>query len=276
VGSSWNHEVFRLDDPVVDHHDRFGVNCATGKCTNLPVYETTWDYVTGRVGRISPATRQVCADHGEKFAAKHGLTIGDPRTPRTSPVTAAIAAMTGGTIHTVRVFHSRGGQWYMEEGQLGAGMLSGSNRWLSGVRGDATLDQAVVEAETLLAQRRGLVPAGPWQRTEHEATVHVIPAQRSDTWLDKPWELRIACDDEGMWKLTRTLDPSIEVIKNDLGNNNMSLDRALRVAGDILAEAGWVLFSDTWSTYDDDTAENGGWHPDQVNPGAWREEEQVA
>jgi hypothetical protein len=272
---SWNHEAYRLDEETIDRHERFGATCATGKCQGLPTHATRWDYVTGRAGRLSDTLRHVCTDHGEKFARKHGLTIGDPPPARPSTVATAMAAMTGGTVHRVRVHHVRAVQWYLEEHRSGNSLLATSNRWLAGVPGTATLDQAVAEAETLLARTSRLVPAGDWQRGDHDATVEVIPAQRHEGWIEQPWCLTIARDDEGMWQLTRILDDRFAPIVDDLGNHKMSLARALRVATDMLAAQQWVMCADEWATYDEDTHEDGtacqdGWHPDQVHPERWR------
>jgi hypothetical protein len=267
---SWNHQVYRLDEPTVDRYDRFGTTCATGKCQHLPTHATRWDYITGRRARVSDTTRNVCTAHAEKFAKKHTLAIGDPRPERSSPVAAAMTAMTGGTVHRVRVRQVRGVQWYLEEHRSASSLLATSNRWLAGVPRDATLDHAVAEAETLLARTSRLVPAGEWQRRDGAATVEVIPAQQHDLWVEQPWQLIIARDAKGMWQLIRVLDERFAPVVDDLGNHNMTLDRALRVATGLLAEQQWVPFAGDWSTYDDDTASQDAWHPDQVHPESWR------
>jgi hypothetical protein len=273
---SWNHQVYRLDEKTIDRYDRFGVTCATGKCRQAPTHATRWDYVTGRSGRVSDATRHVCTVHGEKFAAKHALTIGDPRPERPHAVATAVAAMTAGTVYQVRVHNPHGVQWYLEERRSGSGLLATGNRWLAGVPGDATLDQAVTEAETLLARTNRLVPAGQWQRSDRDASAQVIPAQRHDDWIEQPWDLTVSCDGEGMWTLTRILHDKFAPIVDQLGNHNMRLDRALRVATDLLAADHWVTFSDRWATYNDDTAGQGAWHPDQADPARWRSAPGVA
>jgi hypothetical protein len=66
------------------------------------------------------------------------------------------------------------------------------------------------------------------QRTAQEAIVQVIPAHRSEDWIDRPGDLAVVCDDHGMWTVTRTLAVQYAPIVNELGNHNMDLDRALR------------------------------------------------
>ena len=75
--------------------------CTIGKVThNEPAtYATSYNYVTGRGGRVSWARKLVCADHAAKFAAKNGLDINAAPTERTQPKHAteqAIEAMFGG------------------------------------------------------------------------------------------------------------------------------------------------------------------------------------
>lgn len=273
MSRSWDHQVYRLDEPRVDFNDRFGRTCATGQCVDLATHLIRWQYVTGRAGRVSSTGREVCTGHAEKFAAKHQLTIGDPRRAPASTVAAVFAAITGGQVHRVRVYNPRGSGWYLEERRSGGGLFATSNRWLAGVRADASLDEAVAEAEVLLARTSRLVPAGEWQRGDQDAAVEVIPAQRADGWFDRSWELTVASGADGIWTLTRVLAERFAPIVTSLGDHNMSLDRALRVATDMLAAEGWVPCQE-WSTYDNDTASQDGWHPDQADPGRWRQAEE--
>lgn len=263
--ASWDHAVRRLTDAVIDRYDRFGQKCATGKCKGLPTHRTSWRYVTGRQGRVSRAGRDVCTSHGEKFALKHGLVIGDPRPERQTAVAAAVASMEAGPTTRVRVHRARNsGPWYLERRHVGTGLFEVSNQWMSGVLVDASIEEAIVEATRMLADHEQ-VPAGQWEHGDGEAAVNVIAAVRSNWWHEQPWQMRIACDEAGMWQLTRTLAADVFPPRVDsLGNHNMNLERALRVAAAQLADTGWVTFGD-WSTYPYGTAENGGWHPDQVH-----------
>ncbi len=264
MSRSWSHHVSRLDEAIVDRNDRFGSTCATGKCTGLPTHAIGWDYVTGRAGRVSYATWHVCTGHGTKFAAKHQLTVLDPQPEQPSAVAAAMQTMVGGEARQVRVFRSRhGSTWYVEYRREGGGLLSASNRWLSGVRGDASLGEAVVEAEILLAQDLQ-VPAGGWREDNGEAIAEIAAAYRVEPWASRPWGLRIDRAAAGMWQLTRSLDDRFRPLTNRLGWNNMSLQRAIRVADNELASERWVTTEDQWIAYDDDTAMQGGWHPDQM------------
>jgi hypothetical protein len=267
-GRSWNHRVYRLDPADIDRNDRFGVTCATSKCKTLPTHATRWDYVTGRAGRVSDTTRLVCAAHAEAFARRHGLAIGEP--PR-RPERSALAAAAGtGTTTTVRLHCVRGRQWYLQQHRSGGTLLETFSQPLFGIAGTATLDQAITEAETHLAARQRVVPAGPWRRGDGEAIVEVIPAHRHEQWSRRPWQLTVACGTDGMWQLTRTLDDRFAPITDHLGNHNMSLRRALAVASDLLADERWLTHPGGWTTGKDNTAEQTAWHPDQARPGTDR------
>jgi hypothetical protein len=265
--ASFNHRVFRLPDKTIDYNDRFGGTCrATRKCEVLATHLTEYDYVTGRSGRVSDSGKQVCQPHAEKFATKHGVTIEPPRASAPSVMDAAVATMTPGPPKQVRVHRTRSSHWYLERR---GGLLAVWSRWLSGTSPDADLDVALVEAERDLANDY-TVPAGPWQRDGLEAKVEVIPVWRHDDWFFTSWTLTVACDEEGMWRLTRVLDGRFKAITDRLGRHNMSLDRALKVADELLADEQWVMFGGQWSTFDDNTAEQGAWHPDQAHPERWR------
>ncbi len=271
--SSWDHEVYRLPAEVIDRGDRFGAKCGAGKCAELPTHAVRWTYITGRSGRVSYTVRRVCTGHGERFAVKHHLTVGDPRPEQPSQYTAALEAFglgVAGPVQHVRVYLSRSAQWYLQKHRAGGGLLATSNQWLPGVRGAEPLARAIVEAETVLAQTT-LVPAAPWQHpTSNEACVDVAPAWRTDGWFFQPWRLRIACNDAGMWQLTRTLDQLFQPQVTDLGDHNMTVERAVKVADDLLQRQRWVPSNSDWSTYPDGTAEQDAWHPDQVDPSTWQ------
>lgn len=267
--ASFNHRVCQLPGKTIDYNDRFGVVCrASKKCVELATHLIEYDYVTGRSGRISDAGKQVCQTHAERFATKYSVTMGAPHAPAPSAVAAAMTAMTPGPPKWVRVHRTRSSHWYLERSG-GSGLLATWSRWLSGTLPGADLDAALAEAERDLANDY-TVPAGPWQRDETEATVQVIPAWRHDDWFFTSWTLTIACGEDGMWRLTRVLDKRFEAITDRLGSHNMSLDRAVKVADELLADERWVLFGGQWSTFDDDTAEQGAWHPDQAHPERWR------
>jgi|GEM_PF-6625045 len=58
------------------------LRCSAPRCQEPPNYYGRYDYVTGRRGRITTASRYYCLAHAEAFARTHGLawppTIGLP------------------------------------------------------------------------------------------------------------------------------------------------------------------------------------------------------
>lgn len=264
-GRSWNHRVYRLDPADIDRNDRFGATCATGKCTTLPTHATGWDYVTGRAGRVSDMTRLVCTAHAEAFSRKHNLTIDEPP-PRPGRPAISAAAAGPSTAISVRLHCVRGRQWYLQQHRIGGGLLETFSQPLFGIPGIATLDQAIIEAETHLADRQRVVPVGPWRHGDGEATAEVITAHRHEYWRRRPWRLTVACDADGMWQLTRTLDDRFASITDYLGNHNMSLSRALAAASDLLADERWHMHPDGWVTCTGNIARQNAWHPDQACP----------
>ncbi len=272
---SWGHAVNRLNGATIDRYDRFGRQCATGKCTDLPTHATQWSYVTGRRGRVSDAVRKVCTDHGQKFAKKHSLTIGDPLPPRTSAMSAAVAGLTANCATTnVKVVKNH--HWYLEHRSTGNGWAGFHSKWLAGVLPAATLAEAIAEAELDLA-RQQLVPASEWTNGGAWATAPVTYPWNVEPWRDRQWTLTIALQPPskydirdgrpGMWTLTRTLDPRFAATTHDLGWRNMTLLRAVGVATDLLHEQGWyTVDGDDWSTThpEDTVSYHHGWHPDQL------------
>lgn len=272
---SWGHGVYRLDDATIDRYDRFGERCATGKCTNLPTHATQWSYVTGRQGRVSDTVRKVCTTHGEKFAKKHTLTIGDPQPPRVSVMSTIVAGLTNpGPTTTVKVVKRH--QWYLEHRSTGDSWAGFHSTWLAGLLPTATLAEAIAEAELDLA-RHQLVPAGEWTHGGGWAGTPVTSAWNIDPWRNQQWTLTVALQPPdkydtlagrpGMWTLTRTLDPRFGVTTHALGWRNMTLLRAVGVATDLLREQGWyTVDGDDWSTThpDDTVSHQHGWHPDQL------------
>jgi hypothetical protein len=76
--------------------------CTIGRVThNEPAtYVSSYNYVTGRAGRVSWASKRICADHAVRFAAKHGLDINAAPTQRQRPRHAseqALEALFGGS-----------------------------------------------------------------------------------------------------------------------------------------------------------------------------------
>jgi hypothetical protein len=61
--------------------------CTLGRVThNEPAtYVSSYNYVTGRAGRVSWASKRICAQHAEQFAAKHGIDLASVATQAERP-----------------------------------------------------------------------------------------------------------------------------------------------------------------------------------------------
>jgi hypothetical protein len=83
---SWAHRIARLDREVTRLPaytcyngrvvpERWAPYCngSRGKCGAKPEYALVYDYVTGRRGRVSSATRHYCFDHAVEAAKRHGI-----------------------------------------------------------------------------------------------------------------------------------------------------------------------------------------------------------
>lgn len=94
MGDSWGHTLTRLSSEALAKIDRrvahfreqgYGYDgdleqarsCTLGRVTHLDraEYLFTYSYVTGRAGRVSFASKNVCRDHAEKAAAKYGIDL---------------------------------------------------------------------------------------------------------------------------------------------------------------------------------------------------------
>lgn len=90
MGESWNHELRRIPDAertaradkAAKHLAEFGSDrydkCVVGPVARHHVpatYRHVYSYVTGRAGRVSYATREICADHAAKVAVKYGIDL---------------------------------------------------------------------------------------------------------------------------------------------------------------------------------------------------------
>ena len=87
MGNSWGHTLRALtEDELYGYtfdHDR-GVmvldrskvrTCGSPRCDEPISFEGTYQYVTGRAGRLSYARRRLCVAHAEKFRAKYEPTV---------------------------------------------------------------------------------------------------------------------------------------------------------------------------------------------------------
>jgi hypothetical protein len=85
--SSWGHTLERLSADRLAEQERVAAryaerdrrykSCTFGRMDHLDpaIYVATYNYVTGRAGRVSWACKHVCADHAAKFATKHGIDL---------------------------------------------------------------------------------------------------------------------------------------------------------------------------------------------------------
>lgn len=88
---SWNHRIAPVDHEgytVYDYERKERVPitwaelvaqrlalCSVPKCEAEPAYIYTYNYITGRAGRVSRQTRYLCAKHVEARAAKLGIDV---------------------------------------------------------------------------------------------------------------------------------------------------------------------------------------------------------
>ena len=73
-----DHETETVIRETLTAHESFvrgKLLCSMRGCTGEPIYETGYNYVTGRAGRVSRQQRYACANHGAQFAEKHGLEL---------------------------------------------------------------------------------------------------------------------------------------------------------------------------------------------------------
>lgn len=72
MSNSWGHNITILKkcSPWEDQ-------CTAGRRCRLGPsrYRISYEYVTGRRGRVSTAERYACVEHAERFALKHGLEL---------------------------------------------------------------------------------------------------------------------------------------------------------------------------------------------------------
>lgn len=105
--SSWNHTLRPFTAEELAYwvereersRERFGkpyrkeavhhYECSSPRCHNRPVFHATYDYVTGRKGRVSWARKDYCVDHARKFAAKNDLPFDEQEIPAVEETPAA-------------------------------------------------------------------------------------------------------------------------------------------------------------------------------------------
>lgn len=92
MGESWGHSVRILPPEERERLVRSGLKCSSGRCTKEATHATSYNYVTGRSGRVSWAERSACREHADRFAAKHQVEI----TEAAAPQHASERALQGG------------------------------------------------------------------------------------------------------------------------------------------------------------------------------------
>ena len=66
---SWGHAISLLPRGAPQRRQP----CTAHPCDQLATHLTVYNYVTGRAGRLSWASRGVCDTHASKFRVKHNL-----------------------------------------------------------------------------------------------------------------------------------------------------------------------------------------------------------
>ena len=67
--NSWGHAISLLPRGAPQRRHP----CTAPWCDQLATHLTVYNYITGKAGRVSFASRGVCDDHAAKFRAKHHL-----------------------------------------------------------------------------------------------------------------------------------------------------------------------------------------------------------
>ncbi len=80
--ASWGHRLREATEREIEFRRDMGWACSTTSCGEPVTHFTVYQFTTGRSGRVGTRETGVCAQHAEKFAAKHGLSpTGRPATP---------------------------------------------------------------------------------------------------------------------------------------------------------------------------------------------------
>jgi len=78
MGDSWGHTIRPLTTEEIEREaqmrEKYGeryYSCRTPRCVERSAFQTTYQYVTGRAGRVSYARKNLCSAHAEKLRAKY-------------------------------------------------------------------------------------------------------------------------------------------------------------------------------------------------------------
>lgn len=79
MGQSWNHRIARMPFDEEQTYARLGWTCAGrangSRCPERATWTASYDYVTGKRGRVSSSDRHLCDGHAQRFAAQHDLEL---------------------------------------------------------------------------------------------------------------------------------------------------------------------------------------------------------
>ena len=108
MSNSWGHTLQRISDEErakLSHEPgctcgcRRYKSCTLGRMDHLEpaAYRFTYSYVTGRAGRVSYATKNLCESHAAKAAKKYGIDWPDVDRRREAEARARGLVRGGGT-----------------------------------------------------------------------------------------------------------------------------------------------------------------------------------
>jgi hypothetical protein len=255
MGNIWAHDARRMTAAEIDYDDRWGRVCGfSPKCQAMTAVVTSYKYQAGRggTGRATVANKHVCADHADRFAAKHGITIADAPQQEPAPDSFLSAFVTfadalAPTPRWARVkptFMSRQ-PWAITKHDRRT-LVAGRTIYLTAAADLGFEAHVLPAAEQALAQQDRLVVTEPWTRGDNDtATAPVALAEDTPAWAGKPWTVVV---DEAprysggplAWRAVLMLAPQFKEISVELGTHNMDVDRAIRTATTELAGS-WTL-----------------------------------
>ena len=85
MADSFDHKIVALSAELMEvnaecrarnpQYRGMGYCSANRKCQGTPTHRCTYRYVTGRAGRVTTNKRELCQEHTEAFAKKHGVAL---------------------------------------------------------------------------------------------------------------------------------------------------------------------------------------------------------
>lgn len=248
MGLSWGHTARRMSAAEIDLDDRWGYICTYNKkCQGQATIVVSYQYRTGRTGRIAQAGKRYCTSHGEELAATHSVAIEPADPPRNHTRAVTVTPPHHQPRACTVAVRPDGRRWQVTESC--AGMNVGTF-WIdqpatAGLRADV-----LPLTETEMARKHRLVTTGAWRIDGQTATVTAALAEDTPAWADKPWILAVREDpgrferDLPCWEAFLMLAPRFALITHPLGTHNMNLSRAIRTA---TAELGHTWQIGTWT-----------------------------